>query len=72
MRRLLVKALRWEMNRLVDRHFHPRKDYVGDFLAHYLVERATGLPSEVIVAKAVRYYGRELLCQRSVTRLSRR
>jgi len=52
----LRALLRWRMNKIIDEKFHPQNRILEDFLAHYIVERTLGLPDEVIVRKALKYY----------------
>jgi len=44
------------MNKIIDEKFHPQNRILEDFLAHCIVERTLGLPDEVIVRKALKYY----------------
>ena len=53
---LLLKYIRWKMNNKIDQVFHPQRKWLEDFLAHYIVEKCTGLSDRVILLKALRYY----------------
>jgi len=54
--REIRRLVRYKMNEMIDRTFHPKGMWVQDFLAHYIVEKATGLPDRVIFLKALKYY----------------
>ena len=58
----LLRLLRAELNRMIDEMFHPEGRWLEDFICHYIVEKATGLPDEVILLKALKYYGRLRKC----------
>ena len=58
--RELKRQIRYELNRQVDSIFHPQGRMVEDFLAHYCVERLTGLTDDYIVRKALYYYAKEV------------
>jgi len=59
-RRELRRQVRYALNNQVDAIFHPQGRMVEDFIAHYCVERLTGLTDDYIIRKALYYYAKEV------------
>ena len=64
MEREIKRQIRYEMNDRIDKYYHPQGRMVEDFIAHYIVERATGLTPDYIVRKAIYYYMKDLAKRR--------